>query len=108
MLVKHITDNEFEKEVLKSDKPVLVDFSAEWCGPCKMAAPILEELSEEYKDNIIIVKVDVDKDKQYAGEYGVRSIPTVILFKDGKIIEQMTGFRGKEGYEEMIQKAVNE
>jgi thioredoxin len=101
-----LTDQDFEAKVLKSVKPVLVDFFAEWCGPCKMAGPIIEELSEEYKDKMVIGKVDVDANKEYAGKYGVMSIPTVIMFKGGEEVDRMTGFKGKEGYEEMIKKVL--
>lgn len=102
------TDKDFEEKVLKSDKPVMVDFSAEWCGPCKMAGPVIDELAEEYKDKMIIGKVDVDADKITAGKYGVMSIPTVIIFKDGKEVERMSGFNGKEGYENLIKKVLEE
>ena len=78
-----VTDQTFEEEVLKSDIPVLVDFWAEWCGPCKMIAPILEELSTEYEGKIKIAKVDVDSNAEKAGQYGVRGIPTLLIFKDG-------------------------
>jgi thioredoxin len=101
-----LSDQDFEAKVLKSVKPVLVDFFAEWCGPCKMAGPIIEELSEEYKDKMVIGKVDVDANKEYAGKYGVMSIPTVIMFKGGEEVDRMTGFKGKEGYEEMIKKVL--
>ena len=101
-----LTDKDFEAKVLKSAKPVMVDFFAEWCGPCKMAGPIIEELSQEYKEKLDIGKVDVDANKEYSGKYGVMSIPTVIMFKDGEEVDRMTGFKGKEGYEEMIKKVL--
>ena len=79
-----VTDQTVEEEVLKSDIPVLVDFWAEWCGPCKMIAPILEELSTEYEGKIKIAKVDVDSNAEKAGQYGVRGIPTLLIFKSGE------------------------
>ncbi len=100
------TDKDFEEKVLKATKPAFVDFYADWCGPCKMAAPIIDELSEEYKDKLIIGKVDVDVNKIEAGKLGVMSIPTVVMFKDGKEVDRMTGFRGKDGYVEMIKKVL--
>ena len=105
MSAPHITDDKFEETVLKSDTPVLVDFFAEWCGPCKMAAPILDELSEEYKDKVGIVKVDVDQ-SELAGKYGVMSIPTVVMFKAGKEVNRKVGFGGKAGYVDMITKVM--
>lgn len=101
-----MTDQDFDEKVLKSEKPVLVDFFADWCGPCKMAAPILEELAEQYKDKLTIVKLDVDANQQKAGLYGVMSIPTVIMFKDGQLADRQIGFAGREGYENMIKKVV--
>ena len=89
------TDQNFESEVLKSDKPVLVDFWAEWCGPCKMIAPILEATAEEYKDRLKIAKLNVDENPQTAMRYGVRSIPTLLLFKDGDVAGQKVGALSK-------------
>ncbi|KAA3662377.1 MAG: thioredoxin [Calditrichaeota bacterium] len=86
-----ITDNNFEQEVLKSDKPVLVDFWAEWCGPCKMIGPIIEELAGEYSDSIKIGKLNVDEHGAIAGNYGIRSIPTLLIFKDGEIADTIIG-----------------
>lgn len=104
MAVKQLTDTNFEQEVLKSDKPVLVDFYADWCGPCRIAAPIIEELSDINADKMYVGKLDVDANQQIAAEYGVMSIPTVIMFKDGKEIDRKIGFGGREGYESMIKK----
>ena len=95
--VLNVTDSNFEKEVLESDKPVLVDFFAPWCAPCRLAEPVLEELSQERPD-IKIVKLNVDENPETAQKYQVMSIPTVILFKDGEIVDQMVGFAGKAGY----------
>lgn len=101
-----ITDNDFEEKVLKNDTPVLVDFWAPWCGPCKMAEPILEELSEEYKDKVHIMKLNVDDNPEHAQKYGVMSIPTTILFKNGEEIERQIGFAGKAGFEDVVKKAL--
>lgn len=86
-----ITDDNFETEVLKSDKPVLIDFWAVWCGPCKLIAPIVEELAKEYDGKIKIGKLDVDSNQQTSIKFGVRSIPTLLLFKDGKLKETIIG-----------------
>ena len=97
-----LTEKEFEVKVLKSKSLVLVDFYAEWCGPCKLAGPILEELAEEYKGKIVVGKVNVDENQGLAGKYGVMSIPTVVVFKNGEEADRLIGFRGKEGYEEIF------
>jgi len=86
-----LTDQNFEEQVLKSDKPVLVDFWAEWCAPCRMIAPIVEELSTEYSGSLLVGKVDVDKNPQISMNYGIRSIPTLLIFKDGKAVDQIIG-----------------
>jgi thioredoxin 1 len=85
------TDENFESEVLKSDKPVLIDFWAEWCGPCRMIAPIVEELANEYEGKAKIGKLDVDNNQQTAIKFGVRSIPTLLVIKDGKVAETIIG-----------------
>ena len=99
-----VNDSDFEEKILKSDLPVLVDFWAVWCAPCKMAEPVLEELSEEYKDKIKIAKLDVDNNQKSTGNYDVMSIPTTILFKDGKEVGRQIGFAGKNAFEELIKK----
>jgi thioredoxin 1 len=97
MTVVHaVTDKEFEEQVLKAEKPVLIDFWAEWCSPCRMVAPIVEEIAREYKDKIEVYKLDVDANIDTASRYQVQSIPTLILFKHGKPAERIIGFRPKD------------
>jgi thioredoxin 1 len=103
MSTQHFTKDIFEK-TLKGEKPVMVDFFSEWCGPCKMAGPVIDQLAEEYKDKVVVGKVNVDEERELAQQYGVMSIPTVIVFKDGKEVERKVGFVGKEGYQAMLDK----
>jgi len=91
-----VTDDTFEEEVLEADTPVLIDFTAAWCGPCKMLAPIIEELAEEWGDQVKVRKLDVDSSQATAMKYGVMGVPTLILFKEGEIQERLTGFRPKK------------
>ncbi len=100
------TDENFAEEVLKSSKPVLVDFWAPWCGPCKAVGPIVEELAQQFKDSIKVMKLNVDDSQKSALAYGVRSIPTIILFKDGKILDSLIGLVPKEKLENFIQKGL--
>ncbi len=86
-----LTDDNFADEVIESDKPVLVDFWAAWCGPCRMVGPIVEELAGEYEGKVKVGKVDVDAAQKTAGEYGIRSIPTILIFKGGKVADQIIG-----------------
>lgn len=106
MATLNITDAEFEDKVIKSQVPVLVDFWAVWCGPCKLAEPILEELSELYKDKMQIVKIDVDANQENSGRLGILSIPTTVLFKNGQEIGRQIGFAGKQAYDNLIKKAL--
>lgn len=94
--IENITDAQFESVVLKSDQPILVDFWAEWCGPCRALAPKLEEISTEMTGKIKIVKINVDENRDYAMKYGVRGIPTMIIFKNGGEVEQISGNVPKE------------
>jgi thioredoxin 1 len=100
------TDDNFEGEVLKSDKPVLIDFWAPWCGPCKAVGPIVEELAEQLKDSVKIMKLNVDENQKIAIKYGVRSIPTLILFKDGKVLDTLIGLVPKERLESFVKKSL--
>jgi len=90
------TDQNFQDEVLKSDKPVLVDFWATWCGPCKIVKPVVEKLAEEYKDKVKVVEVDVDQNQQVSGQFGIMSIPTLMFFKNGQPVKSMIGAQGEE------------
>ncbi len=99
-----VTDSNFEQEVINSDIPVIVDFWAIWCGPCKMIAPIMEEFASEYDGKVKITNLDVDNNPNVAVKYGIRSIPTILLFKDGKIIEQIIGAYPKSYFQDKISK----
>lgn len=104
--VTAVTSSNFENEVLKSDIPVLVDFWAAWCGPCRMVAPVIDQLSEQYAGKVKVVKLNVDENPEIAGRYDILSIPTVYLFKNGKKAEELVGARPKQSFEEMIKKHI--
>lgn len=97
-----ITDASFDEVVLKSDKPVLVDFWAAWCGPCRMVGPIIEEIAKDYDGKAIVGKVDVDANQEFAAKYGVRNIPTVLLFKNGEVVDKQVGVAPKNTYTSKI------
>ena len=105
MAVNKVTDATFDQDVLKNTLSVLVDFYADWCGPCKMAEPVLEELAVSYKDKVVIVKINVDEN-QIPSKYGVMSIPTTILFKGGNEVGRQVGFGGKQQFEDLIKKSL--
>ena len=94
-LIKHVSDSTFEADVLKSGKPVLVDYWAEWCGPCKMIAPILDEVSAAYQDKLQIAKMNVDENREIPAKFGIRGIPTLMLFKDGQLAATKVGAMSK-------------
>ena len=104
--VKHLSDAEFDEYVIKGDLPSLVDFWAPWCGPCKAIGPIIEELASEFEGKVQITKMNVDDNPTTPGKYGIRAIPTLILFKGGEIVDQVTGAVGKTQLTAMLNKAV--
>lgn len=91
-----ITDNSFQDVVLKSDKPVLVDFWAVWCGPCRMLGPIIEEVAQDFEGKAVVGKVDVDNNQQVSIDYGIRNIPTVLIFKNGEVVDKIVGVAPKD------------
>jgi thioredoxin 1 len=103
-MAQQFTDQNFEAEVLKSDKPVLVDFWAAWCGPCQIMGPVIDELAEEMKDKYKIGKLNVDESRETAGKFGVMSIPTLIIFKGGQVAKQLVGVQSKEMLREELGK----
>lgn len=105
-LITHVSDDAFEQEVLKSDTPVLLDFWAEWCGPCKAIAPVLDELAKQYEGKLRVVKINIDQNQQTPRTYGVRGIPTLMMFKGGKVEATQIGAVGKGQLTQMIDKAL--
>jgi len=99
-----LTESNFDQEVLQSDKPVLVDFWAVWCAPCSMIVPTVEAIAQEYEGKVKVGKVNVDENSQLAIRYGIRAIPTLLLFKDGKVVEQMIGVQPKETIKSLVDK----
>lgn len=106
MAVIELNDKNFEGEVIGSSLPVLVDFFAEWCGPCKLAAPVLEEIAGVYDGKVKVGKVNVDESALLASKHEVMSIPTVVMFVKGKEVDRQTGFGGRDAYESMVKKAI--
>lgn len=102
--VREVTDNSFESEVLQSEKPVLVDFWAEWCGPCRMLAPTIEAVAEQYSASASVVKLNVDDNPVVAANHGIKGIPTTILFNRGKEVERVVGVTSKESIGRLIEK----
>ena len=101
-----VTEQNFEQEVLNSDIPVLVDFWATWCGPCRMVAPIVEEIANQYADKVVVAKVDVDEMGELAQRYRIMNIPTLMLFKQGQLVDKAIGARPKAALEQMLNKAL--
>ncbi len=101
-MAKNFTTSNFQEEVLNSDKPVLVDFWAEWCGPCRMIGPLIEELATEYDGKAVIGKLNVDENPDVAGTYGIRSIPTLLVFKGGEIVDRIVGVVPKNNIAQKI------
>ena len=99
-----VTSSDFEEKVLKSDVPVLVDFFATWCGPCRMIAPAVEEVAADFEGRAVVGKVDVDEQTELARRFGIMSIPTLIVMKDGKVVEQAVGARGKADIAAMLER----
>ena len=96
------TDHNFEKEVLRADGPVLVDFWAAWCGPCRAVGPTIDSLAEEYQGRVKVGKFDIDANPEIAGQIGIQSIPAVLLFRDGKVVDRLIGVKPKEAYDEVL------
>jgi len=104
--LQDVTDANFDAEVVQSEIPTIIDFWAEWCAPCRRIAPIVKELAEQYDGKVKVVKMNIDENPGTPGKYGIRSIPTVLAFKGGTVVEQITGARPKSAFEDMCQKLV--
>ncbi len=105
---REITEDDFEEAVLQSELPVLIDFWAEWCGPCKIIAPVVEELANDYDGRVDVGKVDVDAAGELSGKYGIRSIPSLLIFKDGDVVETIVGAQGKSSIAKKIDAVLSE
>lgn len=105
-LIKHATKNDFKTEVLESETPVLVDFWAEWCGPCKAMSPVVDELAEKYQEKLKVVKVDVEAEPELATEYKVRGIPTLMVFKGGEAVKTKAGMQDKYALQDFVDSAL--
>ncbi|MCS6819621.1 MAG: thioredoxin [Chitinophagales bacterium] len=106
-MAEQLTDSNFEEKVLKSGKLAMVDFWAEWCGPCRAIAPIVEELSKEYEGRVLVGKLDVDNNPEVSTRYGIRSIPTILFIKNGEVVDKHVGAASKQHFVELLNKHLN-
>ncbi len=106
MAVMNVTADSFENEVLKSDKAVMVDFWASWCGPCRMTSPIMEEIASEFDDRAKICKVDIDANEELAQKYRIMSIPSVFIFRDGRVVQKSVGVKSKQEFSKMLEESI--
>lgn len=104
--VMHVSDSEFDAKVIGNELPCLVDFWAPWCGPCKAIGPVIDDLADEFDGKVLIAKMNVDDNPATPGKFGIRAIPTLILFKDGEVVDQITGAVGKSQLQDLMNKAV--